>query len=430
MALARLTSLPLVEAMMNHEHFKELCAIAALGQISEKDLAELEEHARVCASCRTAYADYADILGTHLPLIDTQSTSTRKPPFFFRRSSTYIKRFIARTKELGFQPSGNDEARQTLWDQLSGLSSFSLPLKYVSAAIVFLLIVGGSVNWWRENNAQRATDATRISSLGDQNAALRQRIAELLESQYSLEAELSKTHSDKSSLSASRKELKDQLQQASVTLQLLRAELETAEDVGSQTRRRLEEAERFLSGMNQELLSLREARLATEATAQAQIENLTRRLGEQAQTMERERRLLVADRDIRELMGARNLHINDVFDIDGQGKNRRSFGRVFYTEGRSLIFYAFDLDAPALSAAKHSFQAWGSRQGSRGSAVSLGIFYIDNAAQKRWVLKFDDPAVLNQIDAVFVTVEPPGGGSRPTGEELLYAYLGDQANHP
>ena len=32
---------------------------------------------------------------------------------------------------------------------------------------------------------------------------------------------------------------------------------------------------------------------------------------------------------------------------------------------------------------------------------------------RRWVLKFDNPKVIEQIDAVFVTVEPKGGSDNP-----------------
>jgi hypothetical protein len=129
-------------------------------------------------------------------------------------------------------------------------------------------------------------------------------------------------------------------------------------------------------------------------------------------------------------MAARSLHITDVFDVDGKGRKKKAFGRVFYTEGRSLIFYAFDLDAPQVASAKHSFQAWGQRSDSSTQAVNLGIFYVDDPAQKRWMLKFDNPEVLDQISAVFVTAEPHGGVARPTGQKLMYAYLGHEPNHP
>jgi hypothetical protein len=53
-----------------------------------------------------------------------------------------------------------------------------------------------------------------------------------------------------------------------------------------------------------------------------------------------------------------------------------------------------------------------------------------SVAKKRWILKFDDPQKLAQIDAVFVTVEPNGGSSKPSGKPFLYAYLKVNPNHP
>jgi flagellar biosynthesis chaperone FliJ len=139
--------------------------------------------------------------------------------------------------------------------------------------------------------------------------------------------------------------------------------------------------------------------------------------------------LLEHDRDIRELMGARELYMADVHDVSGRG-TEKTYGRVFYTKGKSLIFYAFDLEAqPGVQNAK-SFQAWGRKGPDKEQAHSLGIFYEDNASKKRWVLKANDPRSLEDIDAVFVTVEPHGGSQHPSGKQLLFAYLRVNPNHP
>ena len=128
-------------------------------------------------------------------------------------------------------------------------------------------------------------------------------------------------------------------------------------------------------------------------------------------------------------MGARNLHILDVSDVDGNGRASKSFGRVFLVEEKSLIFYAFDLGDRG-NPAKVSFQAWARMEGRQNIAKNLGVFYVDDRAQKRWVLKVNDPEKLKSINSVFVTIEPLGGADRPTGKKLLYAYLATQANHP
>ena len=138
--------------------------------------------------------------------------------------------------------------------------------------------------------------------------------------------------------------------------------------------------------------------------------------------------MLAHDRDIRELMGARQLYMADVRDVSGAGTDK-TYGRVFYTKGKSLIFYAFDLDAePGVRNA--TFQAWGRRGPDKQQALSLGILYEDNVSKKRWVLKANDPKTLEDIDAVFVTVEPSGGSHHPSGRQLLFAYLRVGPNHP
>jgi hypothetical protein len=45
------------------------------------------------------------------------------------------------------------------------------------------------------------------------------------------------------------------------------------------------------------------------------------------------------------------------------------------------------------------------------------------------MLKVENPELVNQISSVFVTVEPTAGGKQPSGQKMLYAYIG-QANHP
>jgi hypothetical protein len=161
-----------------------------------------------------------------------------------------------------------------------------------------------------------------------------------------------------------------------------------------------------------------------------QIDDLNRSLAGRDQDLARAQVLLDHDRDIRDLMASRNLYIAEVYDVARNGRTKKPFGRVFYTQGRSLIFYAYDLDQQPGVRDTSTFQAWGSRGPDREDAISLGIFYQDSAAKKCWILKAENPRVLSGIDAVFVTVEPAGGSAHPSGKPLLYAYLHIEPNHP
>ena len=170
---------------------------------------------------------------------------------------------------------------------------------------------------------------------------------------------------------------------------------------------------------------------------EAKVDELTQRVRDREQTLDQDHaeiakqlELLEKDHDIRELMGARDLYIAEVHDVAGNAETDKTYGRVFYTKGKSLIFYAYDLDQEAGLKSASTFQAWGRRGTDKQRALSLGVFYEDNTIKKRWILKFNDPKALATIDAVFVTVEPNGGSHHPSGKELLFAYLRVNPNHP
>jgi len=94
-------------------------------------------------------------------------------------------------------------------------------------------------------------------------------------------------------------------------------------------------------------------------------------------------------------------------------------------------FYAFDLEKQPGYRETKAFQAWGKPDRSSAKPISLGIFYMDNEQNRRWVVKSDNPELLAQINAVFVTVEPHGGSTKPTGKPFLEAYLHSlPPNHP
>jgi len=135
---------------------------------------------------------------------------------------------------------------------------------------------------------------------------------------------------------------------------------------------------------------------------EAKVSDLTGLLRDRENTLDQQQELLAHDRDIRDLMGARDLYVAEVYDVERNGETKKPYGRVFYTKGKSLIFYAYDLDQQAGAKNASTFQAWGRRGPDWQQALNLGIFYVDNSSKKRWVLRFDDPKALAQIDAVFV----------------------------
>lgn len=421
--------------MVKHEDFEELAALAAIGVITEAEYLELQIHLQECVSCRTAQADFAELIHEKLPAIEYRVRPRWSPKSLSSADAASRERFIERARSEGIRFSA--EVYQETAQSKARLSAFPRPLTAFALVALFLLAAG---LWIYQLNYPRAGGPTpdpvmlrRIAQLTDSDSQLRARLAEASESEG---LEVAQIVQLKSGRLAGREQLaavERSLQAAENETRLLRAQLEDANSrVAKLESQGNQDALLVLELKNQ--LEKTTSRLAeTEAAAvdqQDRLRDLRAKFAAQTAVFDRERQLIAAGKEIRDLMGARNLHIIDVYDVDGNSKTGKKFGRVFYTEGKSLIFYAFDLAPHDRSRFTHSFQAWGSQEPERHAARNLGIFYADDETHNRWVLKFDDPEVIAQIDAVFVTVEPPGGSSKPTGRKLLYAYLNGQPNHP
>jgi hypothetical protein len=170
---------------------------------------------------------------------------------------------------------------------------------------------------------------------------------------------------------------------------------------------------------------------ATIAGLQVQVHDLNARLNTENVSLDRERELLSHGREIRDIIGARNLHIIDVYDTDTEGATRKPFARAFYTEGKSLVYYAYDLPQRKVDEGRFSYVAWGESNGSKASIRKIGILFHDDQTQTRWSLNFADPQVLREIDSVFITLERTDTDvTQPKGKRLLTAYLGTAPNHP
>jgi len=430
----------------HHEYFEELCILAASGQIGEPEFVELQDHLRQCAECRSSYSDFTDLLHNKLPLADPELIGSSKLPRGSSKTSSYRERFLARARKQGLTFS-QASSRENRSDKL-GISLWSA-LGYARALTVtmaLLLVIVGVLGYrLHETNAvingltadittmqQRYISQSGTVENPPQETAVTAAPLDTPDTQTA-EKELARVRRDQAATEEHARALEEELQNVASQLATLRTQHEETSESRNQLEEKLKEAEQAATAVKDDLQKIRQARFEDAAAIAArdlEIRNLSDKLSEQAEMLERERTLLAAGRDIHDLMGARNLHIVDVFDVDSKGKDRHAFGRVFYTEEKSLIFYAFDLGDRGSAKRNASFQVWGARGPNQTPAQSLGIFYVDDQKQNRWVLKFEDPRILSEIDSVFVTVEPQGGSAKPTGPKFLYAYLKANPNHP
>ena len=439
-----------------HERFEELSALSAIGQISAEEFRELQAHLQTCATCRLRQADFTEILHEHLPLLaptDAAMPGSRNVAF---HDPSYKQRFIQRAQKDGlvFSPevTGVRNLRQVERSRWRDLAWLWQPRRLAfSVTVLALGFWLGSLGASRVSKI-KVPPSPELGSLRGENARLRQQLEQLATqpprvqseapvsqpqpmvppASAQLERELAQARQDSASAMARTQVLDQELQKTSAELASLKEEAGRLRS-DSASSAKLKETEAALQAASSELQKLQRERsvyASTFADQQTQIRELMEKLGKQTEGIEQERELTAASRDIRQLMGARNLHIIDVEDVEDSSGAKQPVGRVFYTEGKSLIFYAFDLEKRRKSLEKYSFQAWGQREAKGGPVQSLGVFVNEDQGKSPWVLKYDDPKVLAQIDSVFVTIEPKGGSNRPQGRQLMYAYLRANANHP
>ena len=430
-----------------HEEFLELCALATAGGLSAEEQNKLQEHLSVCPDCWEAMKQFETVVDHTVPAMAPElgaETPQEDPSFPQEAAETS---FLKRSSEE------NDKSRSRLGDAEQWFSplvvrrsrnfrrrfdryDFWLPL-----AAGLLLCTSLAILTYRMGK-HRGLDVARVEqrSVPPSEAISHEALAVVSRDRDAVNAQLAER--DKA-ISELRREIAEKSSE-NAKLKALQSEqqlaLQTTEEAKKQA---AQERDRIaqMAAAGQEALQASEKRLKSlerersddamhAASVEAKVGELSRALDDQERTTDEQQELLAKDRDIRELMGARDLYITEVYDILRTGETQKAFGRVFYTKGKSLIFYAFNLnDQPGLKEAS-TFQAWGSRGPDRAQALKLGMFYEDSVAKKRWVLKFNDARTLQQIDAVFVTVEPHGGSEKPSGKPLLYAYLKVNANHP
>jgi hypothetical protein len=430
-----------------HEEFLELCAVSTSGDLTEEEQKKLQAHLAGCGECRQVLREFEAAVDVGVPLLSSRLSATSSEESGLLQSelpaSVLPKVVGSVTDQNESVISTSEQERGFAFAQRNGhrRTQLNWNLVWLPFAACVLLTIALGIYAYRIGRSRNTEVVRVISDPSDTRVgALEQQISDAGHERETLKAQLGERDRVIADLkrrvdeeSASLNEMEATQANLEQSLQNDEAEKQRgAEERGSVTQK-FDAAQASLQKIQTELDSARQQRSeeqVRDASLQAQIRDLSGQLHEREQTIDKQDELLSHDRDIRDLMGARDLYIAEVYDVAGDGATQKPYGRVFYTKGKSLIFYAYDLNQEAGVRNASTFQAWGRRGPDKEQALSLGIFFQDSTAKKRWVLKFDDPKALEQIDAVFVTVEPNGGSHMPSGKPLLFAYLKVDPNHP
>lgn len=419
----------------SHTEWLELCAIETTGTLSPSDREKLYAHLKGCAQCRSALAEYAALAHEGMPQVAERYLEAEDVPAEFKDWDADA------AKQALFAKL--DEPTPVAADTLSVLQNRRRKTAAIGlwAGLAASIAIGIAISSYqlgrRSVPVAQSTPSpvlAKIQSLSAEKAELDKRLSAESAASLALEKQTTETQNQMAALEAQLHDANLRADQASTSSATANQQLQVANSDRDSLGEKLQASQQAYQAVQTELTNLkleRQQDLLHYASLEVEVNDLHRQLHDAEGRVNADTQYLASDRDIRELMGARQLYIADVTDVDQNGQARKPFGRVFYTKGKSLIFYAFDLDQqPGLRQAS-TFQAWAREGSDTAKPISLGIFYMDNEANRRWVLKTDDPRALAQINAVFVTVEPKGGSQKPSGKQLLYAYLRSVSpNHP
>jgi len=428
----------------SHEAFEELAALAAVGEASALEEERLRRHLVQCPKCREAYRITLDVATNDLGILvadrQTSESSVLSISEAEARARLRHLRISMATTDSESQPRHiPTRSRSDITSApLSGRGHYAL---YGIAAIVLLAVTVGGFLRLAEMKKSLYTERTRSQQLREALGALERQgpnvaagsgeavtraLEESQRTRDSLRKSLTASEARDEELQARAASAEDKLASAIKASEELKEQLAVSEVERQRTVKAQTDSD---AKLHEALVELYQARQGVPAVAKNDARDNSSEANAESTGIASLNAASPTEAEARSLFGARDLHIVDVYDVTGDGKRKRTYGRVYYVEKKLLVFYAFDLengDVPS----RRVFQAWGYREANVAKPVDLGLFAVDDKTVRRWVLKVSRPELLSRIDAVFVTLEPAGGSVAPRGKKVLYANLVGPANHP
>jgi hypothetical protein len=434
-----------------HSRFEQMCALAITGQLGGPQMCELDEHIANCSRCRKYLESVAQVSVQVMPLLAEKHAPDRRltPPAGMRERFLERLSAEAHTGEDGgklrpfpmpakgiYAPPQTEAASKPRTEEKNSRSFFSSLWRPIAIAAGCLVAVGAAY-YVGSHRALTPPQLTQTVPVAPATAPLTtkavepDRVSELERQKTELETKLAAMKQELTTAQVDRESLNQELAAAKEKLTALTQQAANRSDKESpQVTQATQQVSTLQADVNRLSQRLAESEIKYGIQKQENA-NLDSKLALTEADLQRERDLKSAKSEMGELAASRNLHIVDVYDADPDGKRQRSFGRVFYIEAQSLVFYAYDLDDPGRFKTNVVFHVWGGKAGVKEVTHSLGILHKDDSGQNRWAMTFDDPKVLTQINSVFVTAESASKSyDQPHGRKVLYAYFGSPANHP
>jgi DNA repair exonuclease SbcCD ATPase subunit len=305
-----------------HEEFLELCALAASGSLSEAEVKKLREHLRACSECREATKEFDAVVDEVIPKLAPELTSepSLDPSFSQEKAeASFQKRLADEKKRERIGAEKDSSLSAPVVAQSSGFPRHfeRYELWLPMAASVLLCVTLGilsyrtgknhGIEWARlEERSKPAAQAASVDAhavvqptTGSHDTELAARDAVLADLRREIAQKSGELERLKSLASSQQLELRtsaDDKNGVMVERDRLLRQVSAEEAALRETQERLKNLERE-----------RSERVIHTASLESRIAELTNSLNERERLTTEQQDLLAKDRDIRELIGARDL---------------------------------------------------------------------------------------------------------------------------
>jgi len=401
--------------MINHEYFRELCALAEIGEISEEEKASLAAHLRLCPDCRLAAEDYRSILFDWLPLHASLDSSAALDP----------------------RQAPPETRRRTRW--------------FIPVAAMLMLTLGASTFWAFEKSGDAKRLQQALQTANREHSVLLQSVEDQKKQISGLERSLTESRTASRTSKLPVPPATDRAQ-ADLESKLISLEQEKA-DLTAKLRTVVSERDGYVRKLveTQSADMERKTELARlldrSRSLQMELDRRDRRIQDLSQrvtTLEAKSQPPTPKNQsspdtLDDLLSDPSLKITDIYAVSNKSKKPNSFGRIVTADGRPALIYAFKLtvgDFPEPAGPRH-IQVWGlkragefdpvgllnPRVGSDDSAVRLGKLTQDDPVADRWVLSVGDSRALAGIR--YLLIVENASNTLPAVQPLLYGYVNE-----
>ncbi len=390
-----------------HRYYEELCALVAGHEASEGQTMQLQEHMTKCAECSGLLQDLQRYFADPLAQVTVPAGMTDT--------------FMDQLRSTGGVHDVTKPSRTRLrtWMYLVFVICLIGAIPIVRS---FQVRRNSSLHGSVRPTASTTSSEPKATPTGNPNAE------SLLHENAELSGKLRDTRVEVSNLKVQIRDAQNRLQAAEEEHLRLSSEAATAKE---ELKALKADSDTRIGQLEDELKGLRAERDIYRDAARSrgnELTDLRTRLVAQETRIDEQQRLIATGNLTWELLVGRNTHRMDVYDTDSDGQT--SYGRIYYAEGKKLVFIAYDLSETKRLSGDVSFYAWGEKLGVSRPVERLGVFHVENASDRRWILTCDDARVLAQINSVFVTIEPTQNAvTRPHGKRIFSARL-DKPSRP